>query len=304
MRETTIIGPKPWLPWPLSRWPWWTEPIPAERLAALRIALAAVLLLDVLGTYLPRCQDFFGPDSLGSVAIFENSPTSGPWLLAGRLETPRLPALMIGIWAVVSLLLLVGLGSRFNALAAWALSLIFLNLNPHVHNAGDSIRTIILFYLMVSPCGAAWSLDRWWCRRRQPNRGNASVYPWPVCLLLVQLAIIYFYNGIHKFLGPQWRAGTTLHYVLADLSLARISYVQLPAPFWLTRPLTWAVLVWELGFPVLVLYRPTRTVTLLVGVAMHVGIGLSMELGMFALYMLCLYVPLAPWERLRSCLSR
>ena len=33
---------------------------------------------------------------------------------------------------------------------------------------------------------------------------------------------------------------------------------------------------------------------------MHVGIGVSMELGMFALYMLCFYVPLAPWERLRN----
>jgi uncharacterized membrane protein YphA (DoxX/SURF4 family) len=304
MRETAIVGTKPWLPWPLARWPWWTEPIRAERLAALRIALAAVLLVDVLGTYLPCSQDFFGPNSLGSASIFEGSPTSGPWSLARHVEAPHVPTLAVAAWTVISLLLLVGLASRLNALAAWAFSLIFLNLNPHVHNAGDTIRTIILFYLMVSPCGAAWSLDNWRRRRHRPRAEAASVHPWPVCLLLVQLAIIYFYNGVHKFLGPQWRAGTALHYVLADLSLARMSYVQLPAPFWLTQPLTWMVLAWEIGFPFLVYCRPTRTVTLLFGVAMHVGIGLTMELGMFAPYMLCMYVPLAPWERLRSGLPR
>src|SRR5262249_470146 len=142
------------------------------------------------------------------------------------------------------------------------------------------------------------SLDSWWRRRRRPQPGATYVYPWPVCLLLVQLAIIYFYNGVHKFLGPQWRAGRSLHYVLADLSLTRFSYAQLPASFWLTQLLMWIVLIWEIGFPALVLYRPTRILALLFGVAMHVGIGLSMELGSFAPYMLCIYVPLASWERL------
>src|SRR5262245_10239971 len=66
----TVIGILPWLPWPLSRWRWWTEPVRAERLAALRIGLALVLLLDILLTYLPHGRDFFGRDSLGSPELF------------------------------------------------------------------------------------------------------------------------------------------------------------------------------------------------------------------------------------------
>ena len=61
--------------------------------------------------------------------------------------------------------------------------------------------------------------------------------------------------------------------------------------------MTWAVLVWEAGFPLLVSLRWTRTVTLLFGVLFHLGIGLSLELGGFAFYMMCLYLPLVPWER-------
>src|SRR5262249_8850842 len=39
-------------------------------------------------------------------------------------------------------------------------------------------------------------------------------------------------------------------------------------------------------------------VALCFGVAFHVGIGVSMELGGFVPYMLCLYMPLLPWEKL------
>ena len=58
------------------------------------------------------------------------------------------------------------------------------------------------------------------------------------------------------------------------------------------------VLAWEIGFPLLVLLPSTRTLTLVFGVLMHIGIGLSIELAMFPLIMLCLYLPLVPWERL------
>src|SRR5581483_10202681 len=69
MSECKCVGLKPWLPWPLTG-PWWTEPVRAERLAALRIGLGAVLLLDILVTYLPRTADFFGSDSLGSAEVY------------------------------------------------------------------------------------------------------------------------------------------------------------------------------------------------------------------------------------------
>jgi hypothetical protein len=42
----------------------------------------------------------------------------------------------------------------------------------------------------------------------------------------------------------------------------------------------------------------TRTATLLLGVAFHIGTGVALQLGPFPFYMLCLYLPLVPWERL------
>src|SRR5438552_1888456 len=68
--ESRIVGVVPWLPWPLSAWPWWTAPVRAERLAALRIALAGFLLLDILFTYLPDLFTYFAAGSLGDPSLF------------------------------------------------------------------------------------------------------------------------------------------------------------------------------------------------------------------------------------------
>jgi hypothetical protein len=296
MSESIVVGTQPWLPGAMGRSRWWTTPVPAERLAALRIALAAVLLLDVLALYLPQLGDFFGPNSLAGLHGTEiSSPHWTGWLVAGNANPSLLYGLAIA-WAVAAGLLLLGCLSRLSALVAWALAMLFWTRNPHIHNAGDTVRITILFYLMLSPCGAVWSVDSW--RRRGRSSSRVYVPPWPLCLLFIQMAVIYFYNGVHKVLGPQWRAGHSLHYVMADLTLSRVSFVRLPTPDVATQILTWVVLAWELSFPLLVLWRQTRTAALLLGVAFHVGIGLTMELGVFAPYMLCLYAPLVPWERL------
>jgi hypothetical protein len=292
MSHPIVVGLKPWLPRFLARWPSWTTPVRAERLAILRIGVAAVLLLDILANYLPHLTDLYGLNSLGESQVLWQDRPATFWSLLGWVENPAVLHAAAIAWAVAAVLLLLGLCSRLAAAAAWALSQSFLALNPYAHNAGDTVRTIILLYLIVAPCGAVWSLDRW-LRRNRPA-GPVFVHPWPLCLLLVQMAVIYFNNGVHKLIGPQWRAGSSLYYVLGDLTLTRWSYGELPLPFVVTQLLTWGVLVWELAFPLLVFLPSTRTVTLFLGVLLHVGIGLSMELGVFALYMLCLYLPFIP----------
>jgi hypothetical protein len=302
------VGLQPWLPWPLRRWAWWTVPVRAERLAALRIGLAAVLLLDVLFSYLPHAADSYGRDGLGAAELqsIDREGGGAPWPVLRRgkgqwsllkgVEDGRTVRLAVVAWAVAAGCLLVGLASRLSAAAAWALALSVDNLEPAFTNAGDTVRVVALFYLMLSPCGAVWSVDAWW--RRRP--GPVLVHPWPLRLLFVQMALIYFCNGVHKAVGYHWPRGQSLYYVLGDWTLTRWSYAQVPVPYFLTRLLSWLVLGWEVSFPVLVLWRRSRVVALAFGAAFHVGILASLELGGFAPYMLCLYLPLLPWERWAS----
>jgi hypothetical protein len=291
MNGMSAVGLAPWFPWPLSRWRWWTQPVPAQRLAALRIGIAAVLLLDVLLTYLPGRIDFYGQDSLGSQERRSLSGAAG-WSLVDD-DSPGLVLLALVGWALAAAGLLVGFCSRLCAVACWALAVSFSDLNPWIENAGDTVRTLCLFYLALSPCGVVWSVDSWLRAKPKP----VLVHPWPLRLLFLQMTLIYFCNGLHKLVGYDWPMGKSLYWVLGDLTLARWSMAWFALPYALTRVLTWLVLGWEVLFPLLVLWRRTRVATLWLGVMFHLGTLISMEIGSFALSMLCLYLPLVPWEK-------
>jgi hypothetical protein len=293
MRDYRLLGIDPWLPWPLNRSRWWTEPVRAERLAALRIGVAAVLLLDVLGTYLPQAHDFFGANSLGSPDVFASVRIASRWSLLTGIANPFWMQGVLLVWAGAAACLLVGLLPNLSAAVAWVLSVSVMGLNYYLHNSGDNVRTIELFYLMLCPCGAAWSLSG----RGQSFGKRVYVAAWPVRLLLVQLVIIYFVNGVYKLAGSSWRDGDVLHTVLSNLAWTRFSYSQLGLPELLLRLLTWTTLLWEVSFPLLVLSPRTRAFALCLGVFFHVGTGVLLRLTMFPLYMLCLYLPLVPWER-------
>jgi hypothetical protein len=336
-----VAGLEPWLPWPLSRWRWWTEPVRAERLAALRIGVAICLLLDLAFSYFPSYRALYGADSVSPPELTRSLFEGGwRWSLLRGVGDPATVQAALVVWAAAAGLLLAGLFSRLAAAVCWALGVSVMHLNSEAYNAGDMVRGIILFYLMLCPCGAAWSLDAWWrrryrwrldrspdgtltglslLRRKEPLAEPVYIHPWPLCLLFVQMMVIYLYNGINKAGGDAWRDGTSLYYVLGDLTLARWSSAQVPLPLWLTKVLSLTVMWWELLFaPVMCvpwrrlgeraqksrwrairllspLLRHSRTTFLLFGVGFHVGIWVSMEIGFFAPYMLCLYLPLVPW---------
>src|SRR4029077_15353631 len=81
-------------------------------------------------------------------------------LLAG-VEEPRILQAAAWVWGLAAFCLTIGFLYRTSACVVWVLSTSFAGLNSCIDNAGDEIRGIILFYLMLSPCGAVWSVDRW-----------------------------------------------------------------------------------------------------------------------------------------------
>ncbi len=323
MEQPQLVGLTPLWPWPLSRWRWLAAPVRAERLAALRIGLALVLLIDVLTTYLPNATLFYGPDGFAANGSFDwyitkpkhwpphnwgeakedyqDPPRKWLWSVLYRegdpYEAPVIYLAMV-VWIVALVGLLFGFCTRINAVIVWVLSTSFANINTYIDNGGDLVRGIALFYLIWCPSGAVWSVDAWLRKRKGP----LFVSPWALRLLFLQMVFIYWCNGLHKVVGEDWQKGQALYYVLGDLTLARFSYALSPLPvewtYWVTRLMSWFVLTWEVTLPLLLIWRPVRRVALVFGALFHLGILASMELGFFAPYMLCLYLPLLPWEKL------
>jgi len=297
MTERTVVGLEPRLPPPLSQMPWWTEPVRAERLAAFRIGVATVLLYDILICYLPYLDVFLGPDSLGAADVFveRGADRIFHWSIFRWVDDPIIVRVLFFAWAASALLLLVGAATRLSAVVAWALSVSTYHVNPYVINSGDNVRNALLFILMFCPAGAVWSVDAW--LRRARVTAATYVWPWPLRLLFVQMAVLYFMSGAFKMLSPDWRSGTAMHYFLADIAFTRLPHEWLPGAAVLGPIFDYVTLVWEIGFPVLVFVAITRKPTLWLGVLFHVSTWLLFRIGPFALYMLCFYLPLLPWER-------
>ncbi len=293
-----ILGTEPALPRPLRDWRWLTIPVPAERAAALRIAVGAVLLFDILVLYLPNLQALYGPGGFGDPAHFDAVFGQPFWrwsLLRILPPTWSPPALLTG-WALAALALLVGYRPRLAALVCWVAAVSFAQANLHLHNGGDQLKMSVLLMLVFLPTDGRWAV------RRHPAAsepaGPVLVRPWPIRLLMVQLAVMYFMNGYYKAMGPAWRDGSVMYYVAHNPSWAHFSPDFLPLPDGALRLLAWVTVGWEILFPVLVAMPVTRAATLWLGVLFHVGTLVHLEVGLFPLYALCYYVPLVPWERL------
>ncbi len=287
----SVAGTRPWLPWPLHRSPFWTAPLAAERAAALRIGVALVLLADLAVSYLPGAHWLYGGGSMGAPAVFGwlGQAPNWSWSLLGGVESRAVILTALWVWALLAVMLALGLYTRPVAWLVWALNLSFAHLNPLVLNGGDQVRGLILFCLALSSSGATWSLD---ARRRRFD----YVQPWPLRLLLVQMALIYVFSGVYKVAGG-WQSADTLYLVLADLRVARLPFASIAPVYALTTLAPLPIALFQLGFPLWIYLRRTRTAALALGAAFHVGLALTLDLGCFQLYMLCLYLPLVPWER-------
>ena len=298
-----VLGLEPALPRPLRGWRWLTDPVPAERAAALRIAVAAVLLFDILVLYLPNLAALYGPGGFGDPSHFD-----------ARLR----PALLALVAAAGSA---AGAGARRRSSAAWAArrgrparrlpaaagGARLLGRRPcrsrtrtsHLHNGGDQLKLTVLLMLVFLPTDGRWAV-----RRHPAARGTAGpvlVRPWPIRLLMVQLAVMYFMNGYYKAMGPAWRDGSVMYYVAHNPSWAHFSPDYLPLPDGaLRRPRVGHGRCGSCSSRCWWRMPVTRAATLWVGVFFHVGTLVHLEVGLFPLYALCYYVPLVPWERLTA----
>lgn len=291
-----VIGVQPILPAWLAKWDWWTKPVRAEGLAALRIGVGLVLLLDMLVTYAPHWRLFFGPQGLGTAAVFGSrfSSDHAYFSLAGLFPAESAGWWYVALTTLAACGLITGVFPRVSALVAWAMTLTMLNENYYLHNGGDRLRSILLFMLILAPADAVWIFHR----RRQTSNEPTFIHPWAQRLLFIQLVLLYFMNGIYKLFGTEWFTGDTLYYVSHDIWWSRFSADWVPLHYLVLRIATWGVLAWEVTFPLLVLSKRCRPWALAIGAAFHVGTGLTLNLGVFPLYALCFYLPELPWSRL------
>jgi hypothetical protein len=261
----------------------WFRPVPPHQYALLRIVWGLLGLLGLLGV--SDIDAFWRLDGLVS-------PTSSRLQAVGvQLAGPSLaPVVAFGSAIAIYVFMIAGVASPLTVLLAFVAAFAEISWNRLPLSAAYQTHLNLLFCLVLADCGRIWSVDAWWRRRR---RGIVDVLPvpiWPLRLFRFQVCVIYFMSGWWKFQDVHWRDGSALHYVLNNVQFRRF---PIDPPTWSAEPLTiatYVTLFWELLFPLLILSRWTRWATLGLGLMLHLGMWMTIELGPFSFVMIASYL--------------
>ncbi len=244
------------------------------------------------------------------------------WLDRVGGPTPGLVEGLVVVSAGAGLLLALGC---FTPVAAFVAALSWSVLTDLGVNAGGSYDFLggnVFFLLLFAGSGEVWAVDAW--RSRLRARGPALVPVWPRWLMVWQLVVMYDATVWQK-VSSGWVPGGSadaLWYILQQPTWQRIDMQWLAAYFRLTQVATLGTWVFEHAAPLLVLaawYRETRTrrgwlraqfnrvdfrvAYLAVGVAMHIGIEATMEVGAFNVFTLGMYAACFSGEEVRRGLG-
>ncbi|WP_347877783.1 HTTM domain-containing protein [Halobacterium sp. R2-5] len=272
--------------------------VDARALAALRVALAGIVLVDLaLRTrYLAAFYTDAGvyPRSLlveqyGSLARLSVHALSGAaWV----------QALLFLATAAAALAMLAGYRTTLATLATGLLVGSLHYRNPLVLNSGDTLLRMLFLWAIFAPLGERWSVDA----LRSDSDARERVLGVATAGLLLQVVVVYTVNAVLKLRGELWLSGEAVRQVL-ELDMFTVLLGEMLSEY----P---AVVV---AFDRLWLAMLTASVFLVVSTgwlragfaalfaAMHAGMLVSMQLAVFPLVSIAALLPFLPakvWDRL------
>ena len=264
-------------------------PATARPLAALRVSLAVVLLGQA---WLLRAEvlDLLAHDGIvqGELSRFlggSGAPRAG-WLVERLaplvVSEPGCLYALCALYVVSLVGLALGLLTRFSAVMAWFLHWTLIRSAGTTSYGADTYAHIFLFYLMLVPAGDAFSLDVW---RRRVSPSPTAAARLGLRVMQLHLCVSYLASGIQKSAGIQWWNGELLWRALSLPVYRQYDMSWLAAYPWLCLIAGWTTLLVELGYCIFI--WPARTRRLWIGaiVALHLGIGVFLGLGVFAAIM-------------------
>lgn len=239
-----------------------------------------MVLLWVIGFI---CSAYWGLDALNAMG---RSPLFAP---PGPLKylthaVALLPDGMddLAVLVAVPLLLILCLRDLLRAPHWWSAVLIwfiYTNLMNRAWLAGSGGQQLIanLLFWNIFLCGKKTRAGG-----HQPS-GWAFAAFW---ILRLQLLIAYLATGLHKLTGTHWLDGTAMGMVATDPAFG---------PTWIADHAlvallsTWAVLLFQITFPIAFWFRRTRYVWMFFGILFHVGTALWMDIPEMGLAFIAAY---------------
>lgn len=191
--------------------------------------------------------------------------------------------------------LLIGFRTKLFTFLCWVFLLSLHNRNPLIQQAGDDLMRLLLFWGLFLPWGNRFSLDAILSKKKQQP---TEITSWACIGYLLLLFSVYFFSALHKS-SPEWTTDfTALYYALSlDMILfpaGKILYQHES----ILKALTAITFYVELLLP-FVLFLPFfikqfRVLFIMVLTLLHIGIAMSINVGLFPLICITAMLGLIP----------
>ena len=281
---------------PLRAWnSFWFRPTSARPLGAFRVIFGLIVLWHLALITVDLDLWLTGA---GLLQGSESSEFAGPLResILHHWQSPAAAWLVVGLTAAAALGLTLGWRTRAMALVNYLGLLTIHHRNLATASGADVLLVVVSFYLLLSPCGAAYSLD---ARRRDRRRGTEAeplILPWAQRLIQLQVSAVYFITAALKAGGSTWQDGTALHYVLNNGEVRRFTFGLTDYPIAINA-MTHGALLLEFALAFLLWVRAARPWIIPLGIGLHVAIGLTINIPIFGeLITACYLTYLAPDE--------
>jgi len=280
-------------------------------LALGRIVLALVLLRDLVGRWMQLGVWYTNDGIIPNHTLLWRPSWDHVFSLFYLASYWYEAAIGFVICLIAYLALLVGFRTKLAQVAAAICMLSLHGRTLLFDNGGDVVLGLLTIWTTFLPTGRFFSVDAVLARRREPTQtpvldAPLSASPAPdgraksfvsiaVWAVTAQLAIIYFFNAVHKS-GPTWRNGSAVHYAIHLDRLATWFAVWLREHMSVpvARGLTYSALATEAMLPVLLLspfwVRQSRRAAIVFVVGLHLGFAACLNLGNFVPAMIA-YTP-------------
>ena len=169
-------------------------------------------------------------------------------------------------------LLVAGIKPRFQVICLFVWFLSMHHRNNLIWEGGDVLLRITLFLMMFMPLSGGF---------RSAKGVTRPI--WPLLLLQIQQSILYLSSVGQKLKGADWRDGTAVYYAsrLDDFSGRLLSFPISPNHLWISQLASWMTLAVELLLAFAVWVPSMWRQTVLIGIAFHLALELSMNLFLF-----------------------
>ncbi len=178
----------------------------------------------------------------------------------------------------------------FNFLPRLMTFLVFftsLNLQNRIYSTltgGDYLLCLLLFYLSFVSDGR---------KSKNTYLQEITIISDRTFILLCQLQvlIVYSVSAVYKWQSAEWVQGIALQKILLidEYSIPSLQNTVCNFPL-LFKTLTWAALLYQTLFPILIFLKKAKKYVIIAGVLFHLCIAVAMGLFNFSLVMVCCYV--------------